>query len=134
MDPRVKTSLKDIQQQHDLSLVMYEDRKMCITAMNDLRNFRDQLKEKLKTVAINKLLKDCDTEAVLFEQKQKNSNEKDFNQIYVSLSAVFNVLQDADVAPTSQTITAANETNIAFKKLWSRWVDFKSKMKICLSQ
>lgn len=130
MDPRVKTSLKDLQQQHQLSIIMYEERNQCITAMNELRNFREQIKEKLAT---NAALKDCDTEAGLFESSTKPNGDKGFNQIYTALSAVFNNLQEADVTPTSQTITAANETDAAFKKLWSKWINYKIKMKNCLN-
>jgi 6-pyruvoyl-tetrahydropterin synthase len=134
MDPRVKTTMKDLQQQHDVSLLMYEERNQCITAMNELRYFRNQLKEKLKAATGNATLKDCDAEAAAFEQSPKGSTEKGFNQLYSALSSVFGNLQEGDMAPTSQTLKAANETSVAFKKLWKSWEGYKARMKICLFQ
>jgi hypothetical protein len=61
MDPRVKTSLKDLQRQHDLSMICYEGKK-----------------------------------------KTKDSNP----DLYRKFDALFGILSQTDMAPTSQIETA----------------------------
>lgn len=72
MDPRVKTAVKDLQLQHDLSKAIYAHRKSLLQ--------------------INK------TEPDSIKQK---------NLLLNQASLIFNVLQDADMPPTSQAIKAA---------------------------
>jgi photosystem II stability/assembly factor-like uncharacterized protein len=74
MDPNVKTSAKDLQLQHDLSLALYASRKE------------------------------------LSEKKPVNENEKkEMAQLDRKMAAVFEILHDSDMPPTSQTETAAKE-------------------------
>jgi photosystem II stability/assembly factor-like uncharacterized protein len=84
MDPRVKTSAKDLQLQHDLSLDLYDLRKKLRASIAQT----DELKaEKVRTER--------------------------------ALSAVFEVLQDADLPPTTQAVKAANDIRITAIKLIS---------------
>jgi hypothetical protein len=82
MDPRVKTSMKDLQAQHDLSLQMYELRKK-------LLDFKPS------------------------NEEQKKAVEKLAGQA----AGVFGILNEADVAPTSQAIEAAKMLMEQGKKL-----------------
>jgi hypothetical protein len=46
---------------------------------------------------------------------------------------VLNVLQDADVAPTSQSIAAAKEADRSFKTLLAKWNAVIKKVQSCLN-
>ncbi len=84
MDPRVKTSAKDLQLQHDLSLDLYDLRKKLRASIAQT----DELKA------------------------EKARTER-------ALSAVFEVLQDTDLPPTTQAVKAANDIRITAIKLIS---------------
>ena len=76
MDPRVKTGAKDLQLQHDISIMCYNNIQKCIAA--------------------------------------KNNGAKDLDKLQSAFAAVHNALQDSDMPPTTQMITAAKETEKAF--------------------
>ncbi|GAB2839066.1 beta propeller repeat protein [Ferruginibacter profundus] len=81
MDPRVKTSAKDLQLQHDLSVMCYTSIKKCTNELKGL----DANSEKAK--ALTKYIG--------------------------SFTAIQNVLQDSDWAPTTTMINAAKETELS---------------------
>ncbi len=76
MDPRIKTGTKDLQLQHDISVMCYNNIQKCIAA--------------------------------------KNNGAKDLDKLQTAFAAVHNALQDSDMPPTTQMITAAKETEKAF--------------------
>jgi hypothetical protein len=51
MDPRVKTSIANLQQQHDLSLQCYNGRKECMKILEEIRLYRSQLKNQLTALS-----------------------------------------------------------------------------------
>ncbi len=86
MDPRVKTSVKDLQVQHDLSLMCYNNIKKCMKKLVGLNENAESAK--MLTSFINKF------------------------------TAIHNVLQESDWAPTTQMINAAKETELSFTKFY----------------
>lgn len=136
MDPRVKTSLKDLQQQHDLSLMAYQNRLQIMSAINELHDLRRKIKEKLpdaKGSAITDL-NQCDAQAAALENVLPGSQQQSFARLNNSFSSIFNNLQESDMPATSQTISAANEAEKTFKTLWQQWVEVKKKIKNCLGE
>lgn len=94
MDPRVKTSLKDLQLQHDLSFTSY---------MN-IKKIRNALKE----ISEKKVGKFSDI-------------EKELSRYMRTFSSLQNLLQQSDMPPTSQMISAFNETEKGFENTWTKW-------------
>ncbi|MEP6927258.1 MAG: hypothetical protein ABI834_06450 [Ginsengibacter sp.] len=129
-DPRVKTSLKDLQQQHDLSLMAYQYSLQTLNALNDLHNLRTKIKGRLPgaTGAAIIDLNQYDQQAAGLETVPQGSEQANFIKINASLGSVFNTLQDSDAPATSQTITAAKEAEQSFKMLMKKWTELKKKI------
>jgi len=129
MDPRVKTSLVDLQKQHDLSMQCYEGRKECMQALKDIAAFRNMLKGQMTnpspTVAdkLNKL----DEQAKQLENTAQGSEELSFGRLNNSFASIFNVLQDSDMPPTMQTVSAVAEAQRQLQLLRAKWNELKNK-------
>ncbi len=136
MDPRVKTSATDIQQQHDLSMMSYKYRMQTMSILNELHDLRRKIKEKL-TDANGAAIPDlnaCDTLAVTLETSPSNSQQPGFTSVNNSFVSVFNTLQESDTPATSQTIAAAKQAEQSYKILWAKWMDARNKIKKCLGE
>ena len=120
IDPRVKTSIADLQKQHDLSLQCYEARKKCMEVLNEIRAYRAVLKSQ---DSLNKK----DERLAALENGSPGSQEPNFGRLNSNFAALQNILQDADVPPTTQTIQAVTETQRQLTELLKKWNDIKSK-------
>ncbi len=136
MDPRVKTSVKDLQQQHDISLIVYRDRLQILNALNEVRDLRRKIKEKLPdaTGAAITDLNLCDAQAAALEASPQVSKQQSFGRLNNSLASVFNILQESDMPATSQTIAVAKQAEQSFKTLWAQWLEVRKKIKACLGE
>ena len=94
MDPRVKTSMKDLQLQHDLSFTCYENAKKCLSSLKEIA---DKKNEKLSVF------------------------EKDFNKYLRTFSYLQRLLQQSDMPPTSQMISAVKDSEKGFEVVWNKW-------------
>jgi photosystem II stability/assembly factor-like uncharacterized protein len=92
MDPRVKTSRKDLAVQYDLSMSCYKNLQICMDALK-------QMGADEKFAAI----------------------KKDFNTYSRTFGSLHNILQDSDLPPTTQTIMAATEAAVGFAIVWEKW-------------
>ena len=95
MDPRVKTSAKDVTLQHDLSLMCYNNIQKCMQALN--------------TISISQNNKWADL-------------EKDIKKLLSTFNSIQNILQDSDMPPTTQTIKAAKDAETGFVMMWAKWL------------
>ncbi len=120
IDPRVKTSIGELQKQHDLSLQCYEGRKKCMEVLNEIRAYRAVLKSQ---DSLNKK----DERLAALENSAPGSREPSFGRLNTNFAALQNILQDADVPPTTQTIRAVAETQKQLTELLKKWNDTKSK-------
>ena len=136
MDPRVKTSVKDLEQQHDISLIVYRDRLQILNALNEVRDLRRKIKEKLPdaTGAAITDLNLCDAQAAALEASPQVSKQQSFGSLNNSLASVFNILQESDMPATSQTIAVAKQAEQSFKTLWAQWLEVRKKIKACLGE
>ena len=118
MDPRVKTSTLDLQQQHDLSFQCYLGRKECMKILDEIRSYRSSLKSGITNPEeLNKK----DKEAAVLESTPQSINEWSFGRLNNGFASVFGALQDSDTPPTTQMINAVKELNqqmIVLKKKW----------------
>lgn len=122
MDPRVKTSIADLQQQHDISLSCYEKRKQILEIINNLSKIHamtDGLsKEQITKVGRPlQLLKD---KMVAMETLLPNGRSA-IDYLEASLATVFNVLQNNDGQPTSQALRAAEEVQKKCDQMMTNW-------------
>ncbi|HEV8271930.1 MAG TPA: hypothetical protein VGQ04_11540, partial [Chitinophagaceae bacterium] len=122
MDPRVKTSTANLQQQHDLSLHCYNGRKECMKILEEIRSYRSSLKNQIPN---SDELGKKDKEAAALESTPQGSPAESFTKINGEFASIFNILQDSDMPPTTQTIAAFKEADVAFKELKKKWDDLK---------
>ena len=135
-DPRIKTSLKDLQLQHDLSLMAYQYRLQIMNALNEIRDLRKKIKKRIADATGTAItdLNQCDAQAATLESSPQSSSQASFGRLNNSFASVFNVLQEADVAPTSQAIAAVKDAEQSFKTLFAKWIEVKKKIQSCLGQ
>jgi photosystem II stability/assembly factor-like uncharacterized protein len=127
MDPRVKTPVASLQQQHDLSLQCYDGRKECMNILEEIRLYRSQLKAQLTnaTPAVADELNKKDKIAAELEATPQGSTEPSFGRSNTGFASVFNILQDSDTPPTTQMINAVKELNQQMINLKKKWNDLK---------
>jgi photosystem II stability/assembly factor-like uncharacterized protein len=122
MDPRVKTSLKDLDLQHKLSLQMYQLRQQVINALREKNNLENLLHLESKS---------SDNKAAVLKQlaifdKPAGASERNLSQLDNGLASLINQLQDADSAPTVQVIAASNSLQVEAKKKLAAWEKIRS--------
>ncbi len=94
MDPRVKTSIKDLQLQHDLSFKSYLN---ILKIRNALKEISEKKDDKFPDI------------------------EKELSRYMRTFSSLQNLLQQSDMPPTSQMISAFNEAEKGFENIWTKW-------------
>jgi photosystem II stability/assembly factor-like uncharacterized protein len=136
MDPRVKTSFADLQQQHDISLMAYENRMQIMNALNELHDLRKKLKVRIADATGSAItdLNQCDQQAAALENSPQGSQQPSFARLNNTFAAVFNNLQQTEMPATSQVILAANEAENSFKTLWTKWLEVKKNIQNCLDE
>ncbi|NJD23453.1 MAG: glycoside hydrolase [Melioribacter sp.] len=94
MDPRVRTSIKDLQLQHDLSLACYMNIKKCRIVLKEIAEKRD---------------------------RKFSDIEKEFTRYARTFSSLHNLLQQSDMPLTSQMISSFKESEEGFKDTCTKW-------------
>jgi photosystem II stability/assembly factor-like uncharacterized protein len=129
MDPRVKTSVANLQLQHNLSWQCYEARKKIAEALQQIRFFRAQLRSQMTnppaTVADG--LNKKDQQAALLESTPPGKQDPSFSRLANSFGGLFNTLQESDMPPTTQTIAAVKEANAELNVLLNKWAGMRGK-------
>ncbi|MGZ4049386.1 MAG: glycoside hydrolase, partial [Bacteroidia bacterium] len=128
MDPRVKTSLGDLQKQHDLSMLCYEGRLQINKISRETVRVHNQIKE-LTGKSQNDLhasLSSLDEKITNIENAKPHDKLKSFNDVYNSFASLFNLLQESDMPPTKSTIEAVNSSEKNFKQLEEAWMKIKT--------
>jgi len=117
MDPRVKTSVKDLQAQHDFSLQAYNNRKQTLQIIDQISMVKEKTKDKATIDSLNKL-----------QNGIRGSQETGFTQLSTTFASLHDLLQDSDMPPTTQMISAMKETNAVFQKMLQKWNEMKKKL------
>ena len=103
MDPRVKTSAKDIREQFELSMACYNNRKQISGYISQLQQkINDQNRE-----SINPLL-------------------SKLNSLQAGYVQLFNLLQESDMAPTDQMVNGKKDLDVQFRQLNSELQKFST--------
>jgi hypothetical protein len=118
MDPRVKTSLKDLQLQHDLSLEAYNNRKEISEIANEIIALKARIKDPSEIDSLDK-----------FVSGTKGSAETSLNQMAGAFYSLHSLLQESDMPPTTQMINSMKEAQANFQKLLLKWNGMKKKLK-----
>jgi photosystem II stability/assembly factor-like uncharacterized protein len=122
MDPRVKTPITGLQQQHDISLNCYEKRKQLLGIINNLQNMHvlvDGL-TKEKAIKLGKPLQLLKDKMAVMEATQPNGRSA-IGYLEASLATVFDVLQNNDGKPTSQALRGAEEVQKKYADMMTNW-------------
>lgn len=129
MDPRVKTSIADLQKQHDLSGQCNEGRKECMKILEEIRLYRLMLRGQMTNppVTVADELNKKDKQAALLDNNPPGTNDPSFRRCNNSFASIFAVLQDSDRPPTTQTIAALSEIQKQLTELKTKWAALKSK-------
>jgi photosystem II stability/assembly factor-like uncharacterized protein len=118
MDPRVKTSIKDLQLQHDLSLACYKANQQIMQVLNEMNNSRQQLKAT-----------DMDKAIAGLQSQPRGSRITSYSQLNSNFDSLLNLLQESDMPPTNQAIASVKEAQNKLQNLMLEWQDLKNKMK-----
>ena len=118
MDPRVKTSIADLQQQHDLSVLIYLDDEKMLSAIAEINVLSYELNN-LKAIAGKDLNKSLD------DLNKKIKEAKYLSASHETLQAVLNNLQGADIILTSQAVTAAQLAHSQSELSLKKWMELK---------
>ncbi len=130
MDPRVKTPVESLRQQHDLSLIAYKGRKQCMEIIEQLKKADKQVKEKEAgaTGQAATALSETDAKLQLLISAPRGSAQKGFTQLESNFGDLFNILDDADNPPTIQAQSAIKETQDALQQLISKWMSIQKSL------
>ena len=117
MDPRVKTSMAGLQQQHDVSKQCYDGIIACKKILEEIQTTRVALKQKGDAASLKK-----EETIAAFETSIKTGNgTNNLMRLQNQLNSLLGVLQDADMPPTEQSKAAATQLQqalIAIQKSW----------------
>jgi photosystem II stability/assembly factor-like uncharacterized protein len=136
MDPRVKTPAKDLEQQFELSMQCYDSARQAREALGQVRKLRAQLKElqgKAKEQPLLDALAELDKKAAALEGTERRRGERPpdgprettLARLAEEQQRLLDILQGADVTPTSQAVTACQETRKPLRDLLRRWDELK---------
>jgi photosystem II stability/assembly factor-like uncharacterized protein len=128
MDPRVKTSIADLQKQHDLSLQAYEGRKICLQILKEIRAFRAKMQAQMNMALSKdaKIFDPLEKEAAVLESTPPGSNEPSFGRLNNAFASIFSTLQDADRPATTQVVAALKDALQQLGQLETRWGKIKA--------
>jgi photosystem II stability/assembly factor-like uncharacterized protein len=118
MDPRVKTSLKDLQLQHDLSLQAYNSRKQIMQINDEINSIKTGTGDKIIVDSLNRL-----------QDGERGSRQASLNQLNGTFASLFNLLQESDRPPTTQVISAMKNAQADLQTLLGKWSEMKKKLK-----
>jgi len=120
MDPRVKTPIASLLKQRDLSFICYKYAGMSIDAKSRIVSIQSQIK--------NLLPKTSGALTDTLNAFAKNCKALDFGSMEGRLRNLLNVIQNADVQPTVETMQSVEESDTRFKLLWDKWENLKKEL------
>ncbi|MBZ5646506.1 MAG: glycoside hydrolase [Acidobacteriia bacterium] len=136
MDPRVKTPSAGLEQQFTLSKAVYDDLVASAPAAAQLHHIRTQLrglKERAGQDAVAAAVAAADKKAEALEGNEEGRPTRptaaadSFASVRGRLRTLLRMLQNADVAPTTQQAAAAADRRKALASLLAQWSEFSSR-------
>jgi photosystem II stability/assembly factor-like uncharacterized protein len=141
MDPRLKTPPEGLKQQFALSMQCYEDMGQVHRTREEVRKLRVKLKEVREHAEQGPVIESLDSldkKAAALEgtgsgrrrpgsRRADRAAEPTLSRLNGDLGSLLEVLEEADVTPTTQAVAAANQLQQALTLLMTRWRDIQSK-------
>ena len=127
MDPRVVTPTNGLQQQFTLSLQAYEGVKQTFAMLDEARKLQTKLKaanEKELDAKINTLLGGGGRQGG--PPAPAAVSELPLSRLNGAFAGLLDLLQDADVAPSTQAVTAAQDLQTALASAVKTWNEIKA--------
>jgi hypothetical protein len=120
MDPRVKTPAAGLKQQYDLSVALYESVSAGAEIQAQITDLRSQLTDRRAkaTGATATAIDSLNAKLTALASGPAPS----FTSVQGGLMTVYNLLQHADIVPTTQAVAAASEQQRIFAGLKAKWV------------
>jgi photosystem II stability/assembly factor-like uncharacterized protein len=139
MDPRVRTTQADLLQQHTLSKQLYDDMAAASKALEQMRALREKVRQLHDRAGQGGAADDI----ILFDQKLAAlagaggggrggggrgaaTGPDTIASVNGSLGVLMRLIQEADVAPTTQAVAASADRRKAMASLLQRWAAMKS--------
>ncbi|MBV9928649.1 MAG: glycoside hydrolase, partial [Acidobacteria bacterium] len=134
MDPRVKTTRAGLEQQFALSAQAAEGMTETSDVLDGLKKIRTQVADLRKRAglppAVGDALTAFDKKAAALESGAPAGTTPappNFNQLHTQLASLYEVLQQADAAPTTQAAAQAADLQRRLREAMPAWNEFKSK-------
>ncbi len=127
MDPRVGTSADQLQLQHDLSMICYEARRQLTRIQSELMQLRIKIKTGLNIAKGKKAeaLNDLDKRMGQLEDNSADRKAVSLKILQDNFNSLFNILQESDMAPTSQTTAAVKAVQERLSSFTENWTALK---------
>jgi hypothetical protein len=121
MDPRVKTPALELVRQYALSERMAQGLKKTTVALEELRALRVKLRDARAANAgpTGDAIAEYDRRAAALEGS--DGGPATLGRLSGELASLYGTLQEADVAPTTQTLAAVAEREATLRQLLARW-------------
>ncbi|MBS1507766.1 MAG: glycoside hydrolase [Bacteroidetes bacterium] len=125
MDPRVTTTLAQLKEQHDLSMMCYDARKAALDALNTISKLESQLNA-IKNPALAKAVAEFKTKltAVKGSEGFRRDNSASWNSVDRISDQLFGLLQEADMPVTAQAKQAMSDQELTYLKTNEAWKSF----------
>lgn len=140
MDPRVKASAADLAQQHAIAMRCYEGVKQAREAIEQIRKIRTQLRSLRDRAGQGPLAEGTaalERKAGALEGAGGGgfrggggggaSGEPTLSRMSGELSGLMNLVEGADVAPTTQAVAASEQAQRSLVQVLARWSELKDK-------
>jgi photosystem II stability/assembly factor-like uncharacterized protein len=134
MDPRVKTPRAGLEQQLALSAQAAEGMSESFDVLDNLKKLRAQIADLRKRTglppAVGDALAALDKKAAAFENGAPAGTTPappNFNQLHTQLASVYEVLQQADAAPTTQATAQAADLQRRLREALPAWNELRTK-------
>ena len=136
MDPRVGTGVDQLQLQHDLSTICYENRKKILDIQAELETLHLKIKTEITTSKgkIINTLNALDLRASQLENNSRDTRTTSLKMMQDRFSTLFNILHESDMAPTSQTIGAVKDAETAMTQTIKVWESIKTEAETIFSR
>jgi hypothetical protein len=137
MDPRITTSLADLQKQFEMQSGSVEGMNQSFEALAQVRSVRAQLKEragKIRKGALADAIAALDKQAAELEGATQSSffglppsgkQPENFSTLNQHFGGILAVADSADAAPTTQATAVYKELRETLEKLLSRWTKIR---------
>jgi len=140
IDPRVKTSAEGLSQQHEIAMRSYEGMKQAREAIEQIRKLRAQLStlhDRAGQGPVGDAITALERKAAALEGAgggfrgggggQSASAEPSLSRVSGELLGLMNLVEGADVTPTSQARAASEQAQQSLAGVLVRWRELKER-------